>query len=107
LTPHQGGYLPFSYELTSGIQAQDNVLALQVDATWQNVPPDGTSGGAPSGDYLEPGGLYREVALQFVPQVFLTDVWASPAQVLTSAPQVAVQATVDAAVGLSAPGAVT
>jgi beta-galactosidase len=107
LTPHQGGYLPFGYELTSYLQATDNVLALEVDATWQQVPPDGNSNGAPAVDYLEPGGLYREVALQFVPQVFLADVWASPAQVLTSSPQVNVQATVDAAVVPSSPVAVT
>jgi beta-galactosidase len=107
LAPHQGGYLPFGYELTSYLQSKDNVLALEVDATWQQVPPDGNSNGAPSVDYLEPGGLYREVTLQFVPQVFLADVWASPAQVLTSSPQVNVQATVDAAVVPSAPVAVT
>jgi beta-galactosidase len=98
LAQHQGGYLPFSYELSSGLQAQDNVLAVELDATWQNVPPEGNSGGAASVDYLEPGGLYRSVTLQFVPQVFITDVFASPTQVLSSSPGVAVQATVDAAV---------
>ncbi|HEY3955667.1 MAG TPA: glycoside hydrolase family 2 TIM barrel-domain containing protein [Streptosporangiaceae bacterium] len=103
LSQHQGGYLPFGYELTSQLQARGNVLAVALDATWQNVPPDGNPGGATSVDYLEPGGLYREVALQFVPQVFIADVFASPTQVLSSSPGVSVQATVDAAVVPSAP----
>jgi beta-galactosidase len=98
LPQHQGGYLPFSYELTSQLQPEGNVLAVELDSTWQNVPPEGNQGGASSVDYLEPGGLYRPVTLQFVPQVFITDVWASPTQVLSPAPWVAVQATVDAAV---------
>ena len=98
LAEHLGGYLPFSYELTDSIQSQDNVLALMVDATWQNVPPDGNPRGAASVDYLEPGGIYRDVALRFVPQVFIADVFASPADVLTATPVVNVQCTVDAAV---------
>jgi beta-galactosidase len=98
LAEHLGGYLPFSYEVTDNLLAHDNVLALMVDATWQNVPPDGKTGGAATVDYFEPGGIYRDVALRFVPQVFLADVFASPADVLTAAPVVNVQCTVDAAV---------
>ena len=98
LAEHQGGYLPFSYELTDYLVAGDNILGVSLDSTWQNVPPDGNSGGATSVDYLEPGGINRDVALRFVPQVFIADVFASPAQVLTTAPVVNVQATIDAAV---------
>lgn len=98
LAEHLGGYLPFSYELTDNLRPQDNVLAVTVDATWQNVPPDGKPGGAAGVDYFEPGGIYRDVALRFVPQVFIADVFARPAGVLTAAPVVNVQCTVDAAV---------
>jgi beta-galactosidase len=107
LSQHLGGYLPFSYELTDGLAATGNLLAVAVDATWQNVPPDGNPGGPDSVDYLEPGGIYRDVALRFVPQVFIADVFASPAQVLTTAPVVNVQATVDAAVVPGSPVQVT
>lgn len=45
LAEHQGGHLPFSYELTNYLVSGDNVLAISLDSTWQNVPPDGNSGG--------------------------------------------------------------
>jgi beta-galactosidase len=96
LSRHRGGYLPFSYELTGQLKPQDNVLAIALDASWQNIPPDGNAGGAASVDYLQPGGLYRDVTLQFVPQVFIADVFARPTRVLSSSPEVSVQATVDA-----------
>ena len=98
LSQHQGGYLPFSYELTEYLRSADNVLAMEVDSTWQNVPPEGSSSGPVSIDYLEPGGLYRSAALRFVPQIFLADVFALPTDVLSSSPEVQVQCTVDAAV---------
>lgn len=37
------GVLPFSVELTAGLTEDDNVLALVVDATWQQVLPDEAS----------------------------------------------------------------
>jgi beta-galactosidase len=103
LAEHLGGYLPFACELTDYLVSGDNLLAVSLDATWQNVPPEGNPGGATSVDYLEPGGINRDVALRFVPQVFIADVFASPAQVLTTAPVVNVQVTVDAAVAPAAP----
>jgi beta-galactosidase len=98
LAAHLGGYLPFTYEVTEDLRPEGNVLAVEVDATWQNVPPEGNPRGAVSVDYLEPGGLYRDVALRFVPQIFIADVFAMPAQVLSASPQVDVQCTIDAAV---------
>jgi beta-galactosidase len=107
LAAHQGGYLPFSYELTGYLRPQANVLAVKLDSTWQNVPPEGSPDGPVSVDYSEAGGLYRDVALRFVPQVFLADVFALPTDVLSTAPQVQVQATVDAAVVPGSPVTVT
>jgi beta-galactosidase len=98
LAEHMGGYLPFSYELTDDLHPQGNVLAVKVDSTWQNVPPEGAAAGAASVDYLEPGGLNRDMALRFVPQIFVADVFAEPAQVLSATPEVDVQCTIDAAV---------
>ena len=103
LTDHLGGYLPFSVELTGLLRPRGNVLAVRLDSGFNlNVPPDRP---APepsiSVDYWQPGGIYRDVRLRVVPQVFLADVFAKPVKVLDpAARQVVVQATVDAAAGL-------
>ena len=86
------------------------MLAVRLDSTFNlNVPPDRP---APeptiSVDYWQPGGIYRDVRLRVVPQAFLADVFAKPVSVLDpAARQVVVQATVDAASGLSGPAHVT
>jgi beta-galactosidase len=94
---HQGGYLPWSQEITAELTEPDNVLAVVLDSRWSAVPPEGAAAGAPAVDYLEPGGLYRDVALRHVPEVFLTDVFAKPVDVLGAGRRVDVQATIDAA----------
>jgi beta-galactosidase len=94
---HVGGYLPFSAELTGALTPGENVLAVIVDSRWLPVPPDGKDGGAATVDYLQPGGIYRDVALRVVPEVFVADVFAKPVDVLTSSPSVDVQVTIDAA----------
>lgn len=98
LAEHLGGYLPFSCELTEYLRDSGNVLAVKLDSTWQNVPPEGSSAGPISIDYYEPGGLHRDVWLRAVPQIFLADVFALPSGVLGPSPQVSVECTVDAAV---------
>jgi beta-galactosidase len=107
LSQHQGGYLPWSVELTPQLVPGENVLAVVVDATWLQVPPDGHSGGAASVDYLQPGGIYRDVALRVVPKVFLSDVFAKPTGVLTASPSVEIEATIDAATVPEGPVTVT
>ena len=97
IAEHQGGYLPWSVELTPRLVAGDNVLAVVVDARWLDVPPDGNANGAPSVDYLQPGGIYRDAALRIVPEVFISDVFAKPTNVLSASPGVDVQFTIDAA----------
>jgi beta-galactosidase len=96
-----GGYLPFSAEITGQLQPKGNVLAVTLDSTFDlDVPPDRPAPyTSTSVDYWQPGGIYRDVRLRAVPQVFLADVFAKPVNVLdASARQVAVQVTVDAAV---------
>ncbi len=95
VSQHQGGYLPWSVELTPNIVSGDNVLAVVVDSTWQNVPPNNPKG-AWSIDYLQPGGIYRDVSLRLVPAVFVSDVFAKPTNVLSASPSVEVQVTIDA-----------
>jgi beta-galactosidase len=94
---HQGGYLPWSVELTRHLLPGDNVLAVIVDARWLPVPPGGARRGARAVDYLQPGGIYREARLRVLPEVFLSDVFARPADVLGNGRNVDVHCTVSAA----------
>lgn len=94
---HRGGYLPFSAELTGSLAPGENVLAVVVDSRWLPVPPAGHARGAASIDFLQPGGMYRDAALRVVPELFLADVFARPARVLSTDRIVTVQATIDAA----------
>ena len=80
-------------------------MALIVDSRWLPVPPDGAPAGAGSVDYLQPGGIYRDVTLRVVPGVFLSDVFVRP--VLGPGRSVAVQATIDAAAMPAGPVRVT
>ena len=99
---HQGGYLPFPAELTGHLTSGDNVLAVVVDGRWLDVPPNNPLGGAASVDYLQPGGIYRDVRLRTVPAVFIADVFAKPVNVLDPARRgLQIQVTLDAA---STPG---
>ena len=96
-----GGYLPFSVELTDYLSAGDNVLAVTLGSQFNfDVPPDRPAPYDPrSVDYWQPGGIYREVQLRVVPQVFISDVFAKPVNVLdASSRQLDVEYTLDAAV---------
>jgi len=95
---HQGGYLPFSAELTHTLTSGQNVLSVIVDARALPVPPISIGAGPASVDFMQPGGIYRDVSLRVVPQIFIADLFANPAQVLTAAPRVDVVCTIDAAV---------
>jgi beta-galactosidase len=93
---HAGGYLPWSVELTGLINdGTDNVLAVKLDSTWLQVPPEGATAGATAVDYLQPGGIYRDVTLAFVPETFLSDVCVRPQNVLDGDRYVGVRATID------------
>ena len=107
---HLGGYLPFSVEITRGLRPGGNVLAVRLDSTFNlNVPPDRPAPQvSTSVDFWQPGGIYRDVRLRVVPQVFLANVFAKPVNVLdTAARQVVVEATVDAATVPATPGPAT
>lgn len=103
LTPHYGGYLPFSYEITEWVHAGENTLLTGVDARWSNVPPDGHPDGANRVDFLEPGGIHREVWLEAVPKVYISDVFAKPVDVLTHNRHIETRCTIDAGVALQKP----
>ena len=94
---HQGGFLPWSVELTDTIMSGNNVLAVIVDGRCLDVPPQVGSGGADDIDYLMPAGIYRDVTLRLVPEAFVADVFVKSTDVLTGLPVLTVQATIDAA----------
>jgi beta-galactosidase len=96
IAEHEGGYLPWSVELTEYLTASDNVLAVVVDSRQVNVPPNKPSAGAVAVDFLQPGGIYRDVALRVTPEVLIADVFAKPFNVLTPTPSVDVRVRLDA-----------
>jgi beta-galactosidase len=98
VSTHQGGYLPWSAELTGKITSGDNLLAVIVDSRCLPVPPIGMGRGPNSIDFFQPGGIYRDVSLRVVPPAFLSDLFALPADVLSPQRRVDVEATIDSAV---------
>jgi beta-galactosidase len=104
---HKGGYLPFSAELTHALADGRNLLAVIVDSRWLPVPPGGSEAGPESLDYLQPGGIYRDVRLRVVPEVFVADVFAKPVAVLTSSRRVQVEARIEAGAVPAHPATVT
>ena len=92
LGEYRGGYTPFSFELTSHLNWKgDNVLAVEVDSTERkDIPPFGGEI-----DYLTFGGIYRDVTLRVVPNVFIENVFARPADVLGPNRNVEVRAFLD------------
>jgi beta-galactosidase len=102
LAEAQGGYLPFSYDVTNLVHPGTNQLAVIVDGTWQSVPPDGRPPAVPGQnpaatiDYLEPAGLYRHVGVRLVPApAYLNDIFVDPSAPPTGPLTVPVVVTVD------------
>ena len=98
IATHQGGYLPFQVELTGHVQRGANVLSVIVDSRAIAVPPMVSGTWAGNYDFLQPGGIYRDVNLRVVPRVYVSDLYAAPADVLSAQPRLDVQVTIDAAV---------
>jgi beta-galactosidase len=107
IVAHQGGYLPFSAELTGHVTADDNLLAVVVDSRNLPVPPISAGHSPASIDFFQPGGIYRDVRLRVLPQAFLSDLFALPVNVLSSQRQVDVECTIDSALTASATGTLT
>jgi beta-galactosidase len=97
LDAHLGGFLPFEREITGMTQERDNVVAVEVDARWLDVPPSGNPRGPSSVDYLLPGGITGGVELRAVPQVFLREIYAKPVDVLSPGRHLEISCRLDAA----------
>jgi len=75
---HQGGYTPFSHDITELVKPGKNVMAVRVDSTERtDIPPYGNVV-----DYLTFGGIYRDVTLRLVDAVYIGDIFARPGDVL-------------------------
>jgi beta-galactosidase len=96
LEQHQGGFLPFAREITQLVKEQ-NVLAVEVDSRFLNVPPMGSPRGPSAVDYLLPGGITGGVRLRAVPQICLRGVFAKQIDVLKPERRVEITCLVDAA----------
>ena len=92
---HQGGYLPFSAELTA--VPRDTCSRSWWTRAACRCRRSASDRGPESFDFLQPGGIYRDVRLRVLPQVFLADLSARPADVLGSEPRVDVECTLDSA----------
>jgi beta-galactosidase len=81
LGEYKGGFTPFSFELTNFLRrGAENVLVVQVDSTERTeIPPFGNEI-----DYMTFGGIYREVALRIVPQMYIDNIFARPKNVLSN-----------------------
>ena len=63
---HRGGYTGFSFEITPAMHAGRNVLAVRLNNNWSpTLAPRG-------GDYIFPGGIYRDVWLVVVNPLHVT-----------------------------------
>ena len=80
LGEYKGGFTPFSFDLTPHLRKDgENVLVVQLDSTERaDMPPFGYEI-----DYMTFGGIYREVSLRCVPEVYLDNLFARPLNVLT------------------------
>lgn len=77
---HKGGYTPFKCDITEHLKyGGDNVIAVMVDSTErEDIPP---FGGAI--DYLTYGGIYREVRLELLEELFIEDVFVKTGKVMS------------------------
>ena len=92
LGEYRGGYTPFYFELTQHLNLKgDNVLAVEVDSSERkDIPPFGGEI-----DYLTFGGIYRDVHLRIVPELFIANVFARPTEVLGPTRKVEVRTFLD------------
>ena len=67
---HEGGFTPFSFEVTKLLRDGDNRLTVGADSerTAADVPP-------PSTDWENYGGITRPVSLIYTPATYIDDAW--------------------------------
>jgi beta-galactosidase len=88
LGEYKGGYTPFSFELTQHLSWDaSNVLAVHLNSTERkDIPPFGYEV-----DYMTFGGIYREVSLRIVPELFFENIFARAIDPLSTSPSLEVE----------------
>ncbi|MCX8129456.1 MAG: glycoside hydrolase family 2 protein [Clostridia bacterium] len=76
---HKGGYTPFKCDITGQINyGGDNLLVVMVDSTERpDIPPFGHVV-----DYLTYGGMYREVWIELVSEIYIENMFVKTRDVL-------------------------
>lgn len=71
---HKGGFTGFSYDITELVNDSENKLTVIVDSSERaDTPPYG----APV-DFLSYGGIYRDVWIEAVPEMYIKDTFIRP-----------------------------
>ncbi len=71
---HKGGFTGFSYDITELLNDSENKLTVIVDSSERtDTPPYG----APV-DFLSYGGIYRDVWIEAVPELYIKDTFINP-----------------------------
>lgn len=89
------GFLPVTWEITDVVVPGRNRVVVQLDSRWMRVPPMGSPLGVSDVDFFVPGGIHRPVWLLEVPEVYISDVRVRADELLSDAPQLGVDVTVD------------
>lgn len=77
---HKGAYTPFSFDITRLLVDGENLLAVMLDSSERSeIPPFGNVV-----DYLVYGGIYREVWLEEVSDVYIESVFVRTKDVLNN-----------------------
>ena len=79
IAEHKGGFINFSIDLTEHLKPGKNTLTVYVDSRERkDVPPFGHLV-----DYLTFGGIYRDVWLKILPEMYIDNVFVQPEAVCT------------------------
>ncbi len=75
---YKGAYNPFSFDITEKVNEEGNLLVVELDSTERKeIPPFGNVV-----DYLVYGGIYREVWLEEVSEVYIDNAFVRTLNVL-------------------------
>lgn len=71
---HKGGFTGFSYDITELVNDSENKLTVIVDSSERaDTPPYGSPV-----DFLSYGGIYRDVWIEAVPELYIKDTFIRP-----------------------------
>ena len=79
LGSHEGGYLPFSFDISKAVREGENRLEIEVTDTLNRSYPYGKQAKKPSGMWYTPvSGLWKSVWLEQVPTEYIADIKITP-----------------------------